>query len=180
LLNCATAFALNRTKLVSLIEDLEQAARRESSGDDRESVTLPGLKVVSDGNFEFVALGGFVARLAMKFSDDAEARAAAGLIEKLKKLYVIEYEDCSAALKDKFNAKIGGVLRGADLLAETKGGDGERMSIYGTTSDDGSQVSDIVFFAPQSCALICFLGSMSADKVGELMAKVQINKVQGD
>lgn len=163
---------VNRTRLTNLIEDLRQEARRESDGSDRESLTLPGVKIVSDGNFEFVAVGGFVARLAMKFAEDEDVKAAAGLVDHLKKLYVVDYEDCSEALKDKFNAKIGKALRGSELLMEAKDDD-ERMSIYGTPSADGSTVSDIVLFAPQSGALICFFGSMDSDKVGELIASAQ-------
>jgi len=45
----------------------------------------------------------------------------------------------------------------------------EKMSIYGTLSGDGSKISDIVMFAPESSALICFFGTISADKLGELV-----------
>ena len=44
---------------------------------------------------------------------------------------------------------------------------GEKLSIYGTSSRDGSRYQDIILLADD--ALISIKGSIRADQVGELM-----------
>lgn len=81
---------------------------------------------------------------------------------------VVDYGDCPAAVKDKFNAKMAGELRGCELLMEAKDGN-EKMSIYGTTANDGETISDIIMFVPEDGALICFFGTISAGDLAELV-----------
>ena len=100
-------------------------ARLAGIDSEREAVTLPGIKVVSESNVEMVSIGG----MALKFG-----KMVSGLDRDLpvmrgvKSMTVVDYGDCPAAVKDKFNAKMAGELRGCELLMEAKDGK-EKMSI---------------------------------------------------
>ena len=67
-------------------------------------------------------------------------------------------------------------MNGCELLIEAKD-EGEKVSIYGTSSRDGSRISDIVMFAPDDGALICFFGTIDAARLGELAASA--GKIEG-
>lgn len=158
-------------KISALVAELRADARAEGVPSERESVRLPGIKVVSESNLDFVSIGGVgigLMKMAGRFSGDDDAKMALATMDGLRKLMVLSYEDCSVSLKDRFNAKIMKTLNGCEKLMEAKD-DGESISIFGTTSKDGSKISDIVMFAPEDCALICFFGTIDADKLGKLV-----------
>jgi len=132
---------------------------------DRESVTLPGIKVVSEANIEMVSIGG----LAMKLGKGVGGLGREVPVTRgIKSMLVVDYDDCPANIKEKFNARMSDELRGCELLMEAKD-DGEKVSIYGNTASDGGTISDIIMFVPEDGALICFFGTIDAKDLGDLV-----------
>ncbi len=162
---------INESKIIVLVDELRADAALYGEKSERESVTLPGIKVVSDNNLEFVSIGGIGIKLikwGAKVSDDDDAKLAMAAFDGVKRLMVLDYENCDKALKERFNKKIGRTLEGCELMMEAKDEE-ETMSIYGTLSGDGSKISDIVMYAPESSALICFFGTIDTDELGKLV-----------
>lgn len=163
--------SINESKIIVLVDKLRAEAALYGAKSERESVTLPGIKVVSDNNLEFVSIGGIGIKLikwGAKISDDDDAKLAMAAFDGVKRLIVLDYENCDKSLKERFNKKIGSTLEGCELLMEAKDEE-ETMSIYGTLSEDGSKINDIVMHAPESSALICFFGAINADELGKLV-----------
>ena len=166
---------ISQNRIETLISRLQSdVAGNKTDGDER--ISLPGLKVVSTGGLDMVSVGKFWLSTAMKFAgqEDEDVMEAAKLMKEIKKVLIVSYEDCEENLRTNFSDKISKTLSGCDLLMEAKD-DGEAMSIYGTTSRNGKTVEDIVLFAPESCALICFFGALDTDKFGEFVEKASRN-----
>jgi len=123
--------------------------------------------------FETVNLGWPVMKLikvAMAAeAEDEEDRAAAEMFNGLKKLTIVDYEDCSPETKERFTRKLRRILRDEDVLMEASD-DGERVRIYGLSNESGDVVKDMVIDAGD--ALICVMGTLRLDQVGGLMEEV--------
>ena len=120
--------------------------------------------------FDVVDLGG-PALLLLKAAagaedDDPEDRAAMDLFNGLKRLTVVDFSEAAPEKREKFLRKALPILEGEEILMEVKDA-GEKLSIYGTSSRDGSRYQDIILLADD--ALISIKGSIRADQVGELM-----------
>ena len=120
--------------------------------------------------FDIVDLGG-PAMLLLKAAaraevDDPEDRAAMDLFNGLKRLTVVDFSEAAPEKREKFLRKALRILEGEEILMEVKDA-GEKLSIYGTSSRDGSRYQDIILLADD--ALISIKGSIRADQVGELM-----------
>lgn len=166
---------LNKSRILSLVNELQSDAAASGVKSERETVRLPGIHVVSDNNLDFVSIGGIGVSLlkwGAKFSGDSDAKTAMASIDGLKRLIVLDYEDSDSALKERFNRKISRTLDGCEMLMEAKD-EGETMRIFGSPSKDGSKISDIVMFSPENSALICFFGTIDADKLGKLVESAQ-------
>lgn len=162
---CQARKTPGRSRVQGLVNEMRAEARLAGIDSDREAVTLPGIKVVSEASVEMVSIGGMALKFGKMVSGlDRELPVMRGV----KSMIVVDYDDCPAAVKDKFNARMAGELRGCELLMEAKDGN-EKMSIYGTSSDDGGKISDIIMFAPEDGALICFFGTISASDLAELV-----------
>jgi len=97
---------INKHKITVLVDELRADAALYGAKSERESVTLPGIKVVSDYNIEFVSIGGIGMSLlqwGVKFSDDDNAKMAATAFKGIKRMIVLSYEDCNKTLKERFN-----------------------------------------------------------------------------
>lgn len=152
-------------RIKTIVNEMRAEARRAGIDSDRESVTLPGIKVVSEASVEMVSIGGLAMRLGKSISGlNRELPAARGI----RSMIVVDYDGCPQHIKDKFNAKMANELRGCELLMEAKDS-GEKMSVYGTTAGDGDSISDIIMFVPQDGALICFFGTVSAVDLADLV-----------
>ena len=120
--------------------------------------------------FDVVDLGGpamlLVKAAARAEVDDPEDRAAMDLFKGLKRLTVVDFSEAAPEKREKFLRKALRILEGEEILMEVKDA-GEKLSIYGTSSKDGSQYHDIILLAED--ALISIKGSIRAEQVSELM-----------
>ena len=107
-------------------------------------------------------------RIAAMGEEDEDIRQLLKVITGIKKIAVVDYEDCSQGIRDGFNRKIGKILQDQEILMQVKDGS-DSMTIYGVVSDDAGTVKDFVLFSPDSCALICLFGSISIDTVMNLV-----------
>ena len=57
------------------------------------------------------------------------------------------------------------MLKGAETIMSVKDG-GESMNMYGTISNKGDAIDDLIIFVPEGHALVCFFGKISADIMG--------------
>ena len=166
---------VNQSRIEALVSNLQRDAESSRSPEDEDGkISLPGIKVVSKGGVDIVSVSSFWMNKAMKLAARSEGddnlKEAASLMKSLKKLMVVSYDDCEEGLKGSFTKKISKALDGCELLMEARD-DGESVSIYGVSSKDGKTVEDIVLFTPENHALICFFGSLDADRLGEFVEK---------
>lgn len=166
---------VNQSRIEALVSNLQREAESSRNSEDEDgNISLPGIKVVSKGGVDIVSVSRFWVNGAMKLAARSEGddnlKEAAGLMKSLKKLMVVSYDDCEEGLKGSFTKKISKALDGCELLMEARD-DGESVSIYGVSSKDGKTVEDIVLFTPESHALICFFGTLDADRFGEFVEK---------
>ena len=47
--------------------------------------------------------------------------------------------------------------------------EGETLNLYGTSSDDGSSIEDIILYVPEDHTLICLFGSISSQKIADIV-----------
>ena len=121
---------------------------------------------------EVVHLGTFATKIGkgvLKIAsiDDPEAREMLKMIKDVKSLYVLNYEDCSNSIKAKVNRRLDKMLEGSEMLMEAKDGD-DKMKIYGIVDGNGEKVSDFILHTPSECAVICILGSISAEAITKI------------
>ena len=125
-----------------------------------------GVEVVQLGGLATMAL-----RSAIKLStiDDPEAREVLKLITGIKRISVMEYEDCEPSVRDKITRKLDRMLKAADLLMETKDGS-DRMEIYGVVDEKAGKVRDFVLHTPSDYSLICIFGSIPIEQFAKSAA----------
>ena len=121
---------------------------------------------------EVVHLGSFATSigkgiLKVASIDDPDAREALGLIKDIKSLYVFNYEDCSKGVKEKVNSRLERMLEGSQVLLEAKDGE-DNVIIYGVVDEKEGKIKDFILHTPSECAVICILGSISADALAKL------------
>ena len=162
---CQARKTPSRARIQEMVNDMRAQAKRAGIDSDRESVTLPGIKVVSDSKIEMVSIGGLAMKLGKAIGGpNREIPAVRGINNML----VVSYDDCPDHIKNLFNTRMSRELNGCELLMEAKD-NGQKMSCYGTTSNDGAKISDIIMFVPDDGALICFFGTISADDLSDLV-----------
>lgn len=123
-----------------------------------------GAEVVHLGSFA-TSIGKGVLKIAS--IDDPEANEVLELIKDVRSLYVFNYEDCSKSVKEKVNGRLQKMLAGSQMLLEAKDGE-DKVVIYGIVDEEGGKVSDFILHTPSECAVICILGSISADALAKL------------
>ena len=47
--------------------------------------------------------------------------------------------------------------------------DGETLNVYATSASGGERLDDLIVFIPEDCALICLFGSISSDKIADIL-----------
>ena len=162
---CQARRTPGRSRIQGMVNEMRTEARLAGVDSEREAVTLPGIKVVSESNIEMVSIGG----LALKFGKMINGlEKDLPVLRGIKSMIVVDYDDCPGNIKEKFNKKMTSELRGCELLMEAKDGD-ERMSIYGNPANDGETISDIIMFVPQDGTLVCFFGTIAADDLSKLV-----------
>lgn len=127
--------------------------------------------------FEVVKLGSFgtsMLKTAMKIAaakdGDDDIKTAMKLMKGVKKMAIVDYEDCTPAVKNAFNTRLQRLLGSAELLMEFKDDD-ESMKVYGIVEGDGSEVRNFVMHAQQDGALICLFGTIQIDTIMEIAGK---------
>ncbi|MCQ2187163.1 MAG: DUF4252 domain-containing protein [Bacteroidales bacterium] len=126
-----------------------------------------GFHVIKLGNLA-TSLVRSAAKVAVKVDGDQEAAEALKMINGVRKVCVVEYEECSGAVRDSFNSKLSRVLSDSELLMEVKD-DEDQVFMYGIVDDDASAVRDFVIYVPEDSALICMFGSISMDALTKLI-----------
>lgn len=125
-----------------------------------------GVEVVRLGSLATSALRGVV-RLASR--SDPDAREALALMRGIKRLNVLEYEDCTPEVRERINQKLARILSDSELLMEAKD-DSSRMRMFGVVDEKTGAVRDFVIHDPGSCALICIFGSIPMESLGKVMS----------
>lgn len=116
-----------------------------------------GVTVFSIGN-----LGMSMVKGLAKLSDDPEA---AKIMKGLDKMVIVEYAEAADEIKAEFSDRISNVLVNAETIMSVRES-GTTMNMYGTISETGDTIGDLIIFVPSDCALICFFGKISADVMG--------------
>lgn len=123
-----------------------------------------GAEVVHLGSFA-TSIGKGVLKIAS--IDDPEANEVLELIKDVRSLYVFNYEDCSKSVKEKVNGRLQKMLVGSQVLLEAKDGE-DKVVIYGIVDEEEGKIKDFILHTPSECAVICILGSISADALAKL------------
>ncbi len=90
------------------------------------------------------------------------------LMKSIDGLIVADYEDCSAEVKSKFNARMSKALEGVELLMEEKDED-DVVRIYGYVNKDGTEIKDLVLFSPGEGNFMCMLGILKMENLEEMV-----------
>ena len=121
--------------------------------------------------FETVSVGGLglgLVRMIAKASMDEEERAALEIMDGLRKVVVLDYEDADSSQRESFTRKMTDILDRAEKILEVKDEE-DILNIYGTCANDGDSIDDLIIFCPGDYSLICLFGSVSAQKVADLI-----------
>lgn len=122
--------------------------------------------------FEVVSVGGLglglVRMIAKAAADCPEDREMLEILDNLNRILVVEYEDAGQSGRDSFNRKMEDILEGREKIMEIKD-EGETLNLYGTSVDDGSSIEDIILYVPEDQTLICLFGSISSQKIADIV-----------
>ena len=121
--------------------------------------------------FETVSVGGLglgLIKMIAKPSMDEEERAALEIMDGLRRIVVLDYEDADSSKRESFTRKMTEILDSAEKIIEVKDEE-DILNIYGTCADDGDSIDDLMIFSPGDCSLICLFGSISSQKVADLI-----------
>ncbi len=143
-----------RTEIKSIVKDFKRY-------DDFESVTI--------GKF-MMKLIKSVETMDIDDMDDDESKEFENVMKLMKSLdgmIAADYEDCSEAVKAKFNSRMTKALDGVELLMESKD-DEDHVYIYGYVTKDGEEIKDLVIFSPEEGNFMCLLGTLKMEYLGEL------------
>lgn len=142
---------LSRTELFSIVSEYSK---------------YDGVDVFSVGSLGTSALKSLI-KMSVRADGDKEALEALKIINGVKKIAIIDYEDCSSSVRNAINRKVQKALSNSDLLMEFKDDD-SRMSIYGVVDGNATKVKDFVLYDADGCSLICLFGSIPVDAVTRL------------
>jgi len=142
----------------------EKVRYGEVAGLVREYRQKDGFEVVSAGGF----ILGLLKMVAKASAETREDREFLEVMDNLDRVVVVEYYGASQSDKDSFRRKASGILKDAEKIIEVKE-EGETLNVYGTTGRKGDRIEDIVIFIPEDCTMICLFGSISTDKIAELL-----------
>ena len=125
--------------------------------------------------FEVVNLGPMalsMMRTLAKMEMDAEDREALNIFKGIKRMMVVDYEDCRAEDRNSFNAKVMQVIGSMDLLMSVKD-EGDTVEIYGVYDGNSGQLSNMVVFMPSEGGLVSFSGSIDTESVAALASEAR-------
>lgn len=133
----------------------------------------------SQSGFEMIRLGSFgtalmrsglsLAAKTDEEADDEDLHKALSVVKGVKGIAIVDYEDVKLTVRDEFNARLKAIFDRSELLMEAKDEDDD-MLIYGSVSEDGGTLSDMVLYVPEDCALICLFGNIPSEAIAEIAA----------
>lgn len=126
-----------------------------------------GFEVINVGKFGTSALKRLI---KMSADDDDEMKSVIKVINGIKKVAIVDYEDCTASDKEKFIRKIDRILNSDNLIMEIRD-DGETMKMFGITDDNNDIVSNFIIHAPSDGALICLFGTLPLKEITSTMSR---------
>lgn len=133
--------------------------------------------------FESINLGRFMTSIirnagALSAYDEEDSqereqtRLAFNAMKSISGMTIVDYEDCSPKIREKFNRRMSALLEGVELLMSAKD-DEDSVYIYGYVTGDGSKVKDLVIYSPDEGGLVCLYGTIDMDKIGQLAAAAE-------
>lgn len=144
--------ALRRDKLMELIRDY--------SGED-------GFDIVQIGSLGTAAVKNIL-RMASSVDDDPDLKDAMNVIRGIRKIAVVDYEDCQEETRRGFDRRLHKLLTDCDMLLETKESE-EVMRMYGVIDEESEEVKDFILYSPSDSKLICLFGTISLDAVSKIL-----------
>ena len=144
------AKSVSRTEITSIISEVRH---------------YDGVEVVKLGRLATGALKSVIRTAGI---GDPDTRQALSMIEGLKGLTILEYEDAPKDIRYRIDRRVERALQKCELLMEAKEGD-SRMQMFGSVDDKSGVVRDFVIYAPESGALICLFGKMSMEALKAAM-----------
>ena len=125
---------------------------------------VSGVHVISVGRLG-LGLAKMVANLS---AESEEERAALEILNGINKVVVVNYEEATAAKQNELNSKLSRLLSKAEKILEVKDEE-DNVNIYGTSVNGGDSIDDLMIFIPEDHTLVCVLGSISADRIADLI-----------
>ena len=145
------AKSVSRTEIASIISEFRH---------------YDGVEVIKLGRLATGALKGVVSAAGMT---DPDTREALKMIEGLKGLTVLSYEDAPSDIRYRIDRRVDRALQRCELLMEAKEGDSQ-MRMFGSVDDASGTVRDFVIYVPDGGTLICLFGKMSLEVLQQAMA----------
>ena len=121
-----------------------------------------GFETVRFGN---LSLGFF--KMIAKATASQEDKKALEVFDGINKFIVVDYSDATSAKKTAFGEELSKILDGVEKIIEVKDS-GDSVDIYGSLSEDGEEISNVVIHASDGCSLVCFFGSVKMKDIGEI------------
>ena len=129
-----------------------------------EYQNVSGFQVVSVGK-----LGLGLAKIAANLSAESEEdKAAIAVLNGINKVIVVNYEDAAEAKQKELNSRLSKLFKNAETILEVKDED-NTVNMYGTSGNDGKSIDDLMIFIPEDYTLVCILGSISAERIADLI-----------
>ena len=123
-----------------------------------------GVQIISVGKLG-LGLAKVVANLSAESEED---KAALAILNGINKVVVVNYEDAAAAEQKKLSSRFSNLFKGAEKILEIKDED-KVINIYGTSGNEEKTIDDLMIFIPEDYTLICVLGSISAERIADLI-----------
>ena len=125
---------------------------------------VSGVQVISVGKLG-LGLAKVVANLSAESEED---KAALAILNGINKVVVVNYEDATSAKQKELNFKLSKLFNSAEKIIEVKDEE-DTVNIYGTSVNGGESIDDLMIFIPEDYTLICILGSISAERIADLI-----------
>ena len=123
-----------------------------------------GFETVRFGN---LSLGFF--KMIAKATASQEDKKALEVFDGIRKFIVVDYSDATSAKKTAFGEELSKILDGVEKIIEVKDS-GDSVDIYGSLSNDGENIENVVIHVSDECSLVCFFGTVRTKDLGELAA----------
>lgn len=106
-------------------------------------------------------------RLASK--GDSDAAEALSLMKGVNSMAILDYDDCSEAVKSSVTQRLNALFSGLEPIMEAVD-EGEKTSIYALVDDKSDKMSDFIFYSPSEGSLVCLFGTISLKDLAKLVS----------